>query len=806
MAYASSDVDCFEEARLLSEPGAARRSASNYFKRPWLVLSLVGIVASAVLLTRSVAFKANQQPTASLAKPVLKLAERQLQPTLEFRTVESQLPGPWINRQQLVQEESHQLISATNATRSSGADARHLSSTCNNLDHLITIGKQVLTPPGPDDLFPASASSIAPPGANCGDTAQNLHVSCDKYNVWTTFQAISKAKGKPFSVISKSGPDWHDVGQGELGVCYFLAALASVAHDDPGVISRLFIETDKWEQGVFTTKWFVNGRETTVKVDGKVPGQGARAFFAQPSDSGEWWPVILEKAWAKIFQNYKNTEGGTWTNPVLALTGAPVFNLNHDKVGADEIWKALRDATTEHWPAGTGTGNSQAAQSIGLVSGHAYSVFNATVHPTHGKIVQCYNPWGKDSYKGAIPNSNKADGVFEMTLAEYKASFHSTMLAHVHSSFTPSSKLVQTEQSRASASEFKVTSSDKFYVSVTWPTPRMTRECGQQPQPKVTLAVSKKGSSTVHMAEDGVYGSNSQSVMITEGAGEYVASALLHFPQNDQVHEAHLVVYGKDQVSITPGSGDAEQTLMSLIGPAKHGQACHTVSFPGLGLFVMDKSQLVNGVPTFWGHDGEIFAYWATRSGEWYAITKAKLDSVKAGELWSSKKFSKDSIVCGCQDDPKGVGGFSTELHCNQVKGQAAKYGNVKCEGTKYSKLVQRFCPVTCAVPACSGPGTVPTAAPTPGPKPDAGTDSQCSDRTDKSFKLPNSEELVTCARTELCNQPEFERDHCCESCANAAKHGGDNPTCEGEDCKVEADKKCLFIIPIINFCIPKFW
>jgi len=776
MAYASSDVDCSEEAKMLSEPRNATRSVGNYFWRPSSVILLVGIVASTLFLTFLVAFKANVQPTASPAKPVLKLIERELQPTLELCTVELQLPGPWINRQQLPKEETGRLISATPpATTSSAADGRRLSSSCDSsLDHLITVGeqgKQGLTPP--DEIFPASASSIAPPGANCGDTAKNQHVSCAKYNVWTTFQDVAEAKNKPFDVIGKSGPNWHDIGQGELGVCYFLSALASVAHDDPMVISRMFVEREKEAQGVYTTKWFINGHETHVAVDNKVPGQGSRAFFAQPSDTGEWWPVILEKAWAKIFENYKATEAGIWVNPVLAITGAPVFRVAHDEdLSDDALWKVLQDATTEHWPAGTGTKDSQTAVNLGLVLGHAYSVFNASVQDGK-KVIQVYNPWGVDNYKGSIANSNKADGIFQMTLAEYKASFHSTTFAHVHTSFAPSSKKIQTTQSKASAWEFNVASSDKFYVSVTWPNARMTRQCTQQ-QPKVTLAVSKKGSSSVQVAEEATVGTNSQSVKITEGAGDYVASVVVDFP-SDQVHQAHLVFYGKDQVSITPSSGNADHMVMSLIGPAEDGKACSTISLPELGLFVMDTNQRVNGLPTFWGHDGALFAYWEPRSRQWWAVTKAKLALVQAGELWSTAKFGRDDVICGCRDDPDGVGGFSGGVYCNQVKGQAAKYGNVRCESTEYSKLVQRFCPVTCGVPVCSEPATTPVPTATPGPTPaptlapPGGTGSQCLDRTDTQLKV--DDKPVTCADTDFCKVPGFE-EHCCSSCAKAAENG----------------------------------
>merc|ERR1719443_1581664 len=103
---------------------------------------------------------------------------------------------------------------------------------------------------GRDPHFPAAASSIAPAGASCGDSAHDIFEACDKYNHWETMDDISRAQGLPFAVFNPSTnvPSHTDVQQGELGTCYFLAAIASIAYTSPKVIDEMFVRREHWEQ------------------------------------------------------------------------------------------------------------------------------------------------------------------------------------------------------------------------------------------------------------------------------------------------------------------------------------------------------------------------------------------------------------------------------------------------------------------------------------------------------------------------------------------------------------------------------
>ena len=54
----------------------------------------------------------------------------------------------------------------------------------------------------------------------------------------------------------------------------------------------------------------IAGKPISVAVDEFIPGNGNESFFGKITDENEYWPIILEKSWAKIFGSYSATEEG----------------------------------------------------------------------------------------------------------------------------------------------------------------------------------------------------------------------------------------------------------------------------------------------------------------------------------------------------------------------------------------------------------------------------------------------------------------------------------------------------------------
>ena len=64
-------------------------------------------------------------------------------------------------------------------------------------------------------------------------------------------------------------------------------------------------------------------------MDDRFAWSNGQWAYAKIVNDSELWPLILEKAWAKLSGSYKNTEAG-WPSRVFhSLTGAPVHNYQH---------------------------------------------------------------------------------------------------------------------------------------------------------------------------------------------------------------------------------------------------------------------------------------------------------------------------------------------------------------------------------------------------------------------------------------------------------------------------------------------
>merc|ERR1712048_1511811 len=88
----------------------------------------------------------------------------------------------------------------------------------------------------------------------------------------------------------------------------------------------------------------------------------------QPSSRGAFWPVILEKAYAKIHTSYKALYGGYWHDAVVAILGSNAHRWLHQKYTQEKIWSGLKWATEFGEPMAASSG--QKCVKYGLTPRH----------------------------------------------------------------------------------------------------------------------------------------------------------------------------------------------------------------------------------------------------------------------------------------------------------------------------------------------------------------------------------------------------------------------------------------------------
>lgn len=202
--------------------------------------------------------------------------------------------------------------------------------------------------------------------------------------------------------VGKIEPD--DIKQGELGDCYFLSALSSLA-EFPINIQRLF-ETVKYDQntGYFIVSLCIDGEFRQIVVDDLFPcSQTTQQPLFSKGNGKELWVLILEKAYAKSYGGYYKIEAGLTGEAIRDLSGAPYFYYS-TKEGHETIWNVIKNADKKGEIVTAGSkrsldGRFEQDLGKGIVSSHAYAILEVAEVGTE-RIIKMRNPWGQGEWKG----------------------------------------------------------------------------------------------------------------------------------------------------------------------------------------------------------------------------------------------------------------------------------------------------------------------------------------------------------------------------------------------------------------------
>ncbi|KAE8600319.1 hypothetical protein XENTR_v10013185 [Xenopus tropicalis] len=245
-----------------------------------------------------------------------------------------------------------------------------------------------------DETFPASVSSI---GQKLLPKDQLLSIKWERPK-----EIQSDAR------LLVDGASIFDMVQGYLGDCWVLAAVGALTLHQKflDIVIPKDQEFNYKYAGAFHFRFWQFGEWVDVVIDDRLPTLNGKYLSVHPRSDNEFWPTLLEKAYAKLRGSYQNLHWGYISEALVDFSGGVLVEFDLTKPPQD-----LRDIVIaaaksgslmgSNTPGGKQSGNPELQN--GLVQGHAYTVTDATqVEYKNGTedLVRVWNPWGKGEWNG----------------------------------------------------------------------------------------------------------------------------------------------------------------------------------------------------------------------------------------------------------------------------------------------------------------------------------------------------------------------------------------------------------------------
>ncbi|KAM7376691.1 hypothetical protein PAMP_006404 [Pampus punctatissimus] len=256
-----------------------------------------------------------------------------------------------------------------------------------------------------DEMFPPDSTAIGNGILNPSDLAK------------VEWFRPAKIASNPSFVLD--GVSRFDFGQGILGNCWFLASIGALTFQNHilGQVVPLEQEFNEEYCGLFHFRFWRFGRWVDVVIDDKLPTINGRLIFVHSKDENEFWPALLEKAYAKVCGSYTDMTSGTPSEAMVDFTGGV------------HLCMQLSEPPQNLWEMMCRSGNFSTLMSCGTPQG-----VMSQGKPV--KLVRLWNPWGKGEWTGNWSDRSSLwqtvsaqvreqclsvadDGEFWMTLADF---------------------------------------------------------------------------------------------------------------------------------------------------------------------------------------------------------------------------------------------------------------------------------------------------------------------------------------------------------------------------------------------------
>ena len=286
-------------------------------------------------------------------------------------------------------------------------------------------------------------------------TQNDYSLRQDKYD-WLKLNLIKNVNRLNIFKENRNMKD--DIVQGQLGDNSFLSVLVALLQNEKPIIPNIVNPEAKASDPAFQSNVFINGEPVPVIIDDQFPILSTRklAFCGINDYSGNIWPIILEKTWAKCNKTYENIISGNATESLEFLTPAPTdsfaHNMEDNNYLLDHIKKALENKYIVLCDTNINENiNVEKLANLGLITNHAYQIIDTTnVKNPNGDDIQLLKiknllgknewcgDWSDNSLKWTkeamdfIKLEKKEDGIFWMSFNDYLQFYSNTHICHIN--------------------------------------------------------------------------------------------------------------------------------------------------------------------------------------------------------------------------------------------------------------------------------------------------------------------------------------------------------------------------------------
>jgi hypothetical protein len=122
--------------------------------------------------------------------------------------------------------------------------------------------------------------------------------------------------------------EFDDISQGQLGDCWLMCSIASLAENPVYVKDAIQEQECNTDTGLYVIKLFKDGREVKVVLDDYFPCYPKGGPIYSKANGPELWVMLLEKAYAKFHGSYAAIRSGFPYEALVDLTVSPIRCMN----------------------------------------------------------------------------------------------------------------------------------------------------------------------------------------------------------------------------------------------------------------------------------------------------------------------------------------------------------------------------------------------------------------------------------------------------------------------------------------------